>query len=306
MRKNKKLLSRFIKVAFCIFSFFFLSLHPYHIFAEENAGSHRTQTRPREGMSVDEFMKVYYHIKYVKDCKDYYCFGGLYLVNKKGFQRERRWDRYRIILDRIEDGLEYKDLIVFTKPQHVKGLAVLTWIYLDPKRDQEVWLWLPSLRKIRRVSQPENDDSFLGTDWTYEEVATRRWEDETYRLLGEEVFTGYNSRYNHEEYNKGINCFVVEAKPKKKDWYYMKRNIYLEKETARNIFEELYDSRGVKFKTLSRLWDTFGGPYATEDYIEVIDRRIDHMSIIDIEDVQYDQGLNENFFSERTLMRSKW
>ena len=86
----------------------------------------------------------------------------------------------------------------------------------------------------------------------------------------------------------------------------MKRNIYLEKETARNIFEELYDSKGVKFKKLSRLWGTFGGPYATEDYIEVIDLRIDHMSNIDVEEVQYDQGLNENFFSERTLMRSKW
>jgi len=306
MRKNKRLICRFVKVLFSICLFVSFSLLSHHLSAEENAIRYGKQTRPREGMSVDEFMKVYYHTKYVKDCKDYECVGGLYLVDKRGFERKRRWHRYRIILDRLKDGLEYKDLIVFTKPQNVKGLAILTWTYLDPKRDQDVWLWLPSLRKIRRISQSENDDSFLGTDWTYEEVATRKWENETYRLLGEQDFPGYTSRYTHEEYNQGTKCYLVEAKPKKKDWYYLKRNIYLEKETARNIFEELYDSRGVKIKILSRIWDTFGGPYATEDYIEVIDLRTNHMSNIDIEEVQYNQGMHENFFSERTLMRSKW
>jgi len=307
MKELKKVTHQFVAVAFCFCCLFFRVVFPSPLLAGEKVDErHGKLTRPEAGMSVGEFMKVCYQLKYVRDCKDYYCLGGLYLVNKKGFKRERRWDRYRIILDDHKDGVDYKDMIVFTKPQNVKGLAVLTWTYLDPNRDQDVWLWLPSLRKIRRVSQTEEDDSFLGTDWTYEEVSTRMWEDETYRLLGEETFSGYSARYNNSEYNKGIACYLVEAKPKKKDWYYVKRNIYLNKDTAQNIFEELYDSKGVKFKTLSRLWGGFGGPYVTEDYIEVIDFRADHMSVIDVEKVKYDQGLNENFFSERTLMRTKW
>ena len=306
MRKNKRSICRFAKVLCFSCLFFFLSLTPYHISAEENLSRPSRETRPKEGMSVDEFMKVSYHIKYVKDCKDYYCVGGIYLVDKKGFERKRRWKRYRIILDRLKDGIEYKDMIVITSPQNIKGLAILTWTYLDPKRDQDVWLWLPSLRKIRRMSQSESDDSFFGSDWTYEEVATRKWENETYHLLGEQDFPGYTSRYTHEECNRGTKCYLVEAKPKKKDWYYMKRNIYLEKETARNIFEELYNNKGVKIKIMSRFWGEFGGPYATEDYIEVIDTRTQHMSNLDVEEVKYDQGIQENFFTERTLMRSKW
>lgn len=307
MNELKKVKHRFFAVTLFFCSLSLLAVLSPPLLAEEKVHEkHGKLTRPVAGMSVDEFMKVYYQIKYVKDCRDYYCLGGLYLVNKNGFKRERRWDRYRIILDDHKNGIDYKDLIVFTQPQNVKGLAVLTWTYLDPNRDQDVWLWLPSLRKIRRVSQTEEDDSFLGTDWTYEECTTRTWEDEIYRLLGEESFPGYTSKYNNSEFNKGVACYLVEAKPKKKDWYYLKRNIFLNKDTAQNIFEELYDSKGVAFKTLSRLWGDFGGPYVTEDYIEVVDFRTDHMSIIDVEKVVYDQGLNENFFSERTLMRTKW
>jgi hypothetical protein len=99
----------------------------------------------------------------------------------------------------------------------------------------------------------------------------------------------------------------VEAKPKQKDWYYIKRHIYLDKKTACNVFEELYSSKGLKFKTISRDWSTFrDAPYITEDYNEAKDLRQEHLTTVDIEDVIFDQKLKEGFFSEKTLMRTKW
>ena len=75
-----------------------------------------------------------------------------------------------ITLGRESDDLDFKDLVTVINPQSVKGLSVLTWTYISPNRDQDVWLWLPSLRKIRRVSQSDGDDSFIGADSTYRVV----------------------------------------------------------------------------------------------------------------------------------------
>lgn len=280
---------------------------PYSGLADDNTGRYGTQTKPADGMSINALMKMSYHIKFTKDCKDYESWGGFDLVDKKGLVRKRGWHRYRIILDRLSDGIDYKDILVMDKPQNVKGLGVLTWSYLDPDKDQEVWLWLPSLRKVRRISQTEDDASFLGSDWTYEEVVSGRYENDTYRLISEEVFPGYTSTYTNQEYNKDVPCYLIEATPTRKDWYYAKKNIYLDKKTACNIFEEYFDSKGSKIKTISRYWTTFrDAPYLTEDFDECRDLRLGHYTPVDITDVVFDNQLQESMFSERSLMRIKW
>jgi len=73
-----------------------------------------------------------------------------------------------------QEGISYKDLVVMTYPTQVKGLAVLTWTYQDPEKDQNVWLWIPSLKKVRKISASEDDDAFMGSDFTVEEVSTQR------------------------------------------------------------------------------------------------------------------------------------
>ena len=207
-------------------------------------------TRPTPGMSADELMKVCFHVKYSKDCRDYKAHGGVHLINKTGLRRTRIFHRSRIILNRTVDDLDYKDIVTFTHPKNVKGLSVLSWTYLTPGKDQDVWLWLPSLRKIRRISQSEGDDSFMGSDFTYEEAVSRKWGDETYTLLGEENFPGKESMHNGKTYYKDIPCYVIEARPKRENWYYSKRKVYLEKSTAFRIHDSYYDQMGRNQKTI--------------------------------------------------------
>jgi len=262
---------------------------------------------PDEGMSVDDYMKLWYHLKYSKDCNDYHSHGWVIKKDKRGYIRKQEWLRYMITLRRESDDLDFKDLVTLLNPQNVKGLSVLTWTYISPNRDQDVWLWLPSLRKIRRVSQSDGDDSFIGADSTYDEVMTRKWDDETYKMIGEEEFSGYHSWHTDKTYYKGLNCKVIEATTKKKDWYYVKRRIFFEKDTALNVFEDYYDETGKRFKTVFRLWsDQSEIKYKTYLLPEFTNIRESHSSALPIEDVKFDQGLKENFFSERVLMRSKW
>ena len=286
-----------------------LGLSSQVAFAEELA--YYKVYKPYRGISLDELMKIKYHIKYTLFARDYQSTGNVIYIDKNNFIRKRKFDRRRIILGRASDGLKYKDFISFTYPTSVKGLATLTWTYLDPKREQEVWLWLPSLRKIRKVSASQRDDSFMGSDFTVEEVTTRKIEDETYKLLGEERFKGYTSDAEDIKgtHGTGISCYVVECRPTRENWYYSKRVGWIDRNTGAMIYEEIYDPLGKVYKTIYREYKVMkvgGQDYVTEAWREGKDLNTGHRTIIYMENIKFDQGLDEGFFSEKTLRRSKW
>jgi hypothetical protein len=264
-------------------------------------------TRPSPGMNADDLMKIAFHTIYSKDSKDYDAVGKDHRINKSGLRLTRNWHRYRIILNRPQDDLDYKDITAFTGPENVRGLSVLTWTYLTSGREQDVWLWLPSLRKIRRISQTEGDDSFLGTDFTYEEIVSRKWGDETYAMLGDETFSGWKFLEDGKTYYQNTETVVIEAKPKKKDWYYAKRKVTLEKKTGLRIFDSYFDEMGRNQKTIFFYWKPIEGSQLEMEWLlEGVNLEENHRSIVAVERVKFDTGLSEMFFTERTLMRTKW
>lgn len=262
--------------------------------------------KPYEGISADELMKIKYYIKYTKFAEDYQSVGDVWLITKGGFKRHRKFLRSRITLNRESDGVDYKDMVVFTDPGNVKGLAILSWTYIDPNKEQDAWLWLPSLRKIRRISQSQADDSFLGSDFTTEEITLRRWEDETYEIIGNEKFKGYHSEFTGKTYYEGLDCYLVEAKPKRKDWYYSKRIVWVDKNTAASIYDEIYDTLGRKTRTIFREYQEYEKGYLPQTLLECKNLRTGHKTVVTFEEIKFDTGLNERLFTEKTLMRSKW
>ena len=264
--------------------------------------------KPYPGISADDLMKIKCYVKYTKFAQDYRGVGFFKLISKKGFTRTRDWGRYRIVLNKRSDVFDYKDLVVVLGPQNIKGLSVLTWIYLDPVKDQDVWLWLPSLRKVRRVSQSEADDPFMGTEWTTEEISTRKWEDETYKMIGEKKFDGHVSRFNGKTYYKDTDCYVIEAKPKRKEWYYSKRVVWLDKRFGSLIFDEVYDPAGRRWKTFLKEYEIRENGCLPQVFLEAEDQLTSHLTIIafDKKDIKFNTDLKEGFFTEKTLMRSKW
>ena len=270
---------------------------------------YHTVYKPEQGMSIEDIMQVKYFVKYTKFAHDYESTGYVYFVDKSGFTRERNFLRQRIILGRESDDLAYKDLVMFTGPTAVKGLAILTWSYMDPAKEQNQWLWLPSLKKIRKISAAQSDDSFMGSDFTIEEITTRKFEDETYTLLREEAFRGYTCEFNNQLYHQGADCFVVEAKPKRSPWYYSKRIVWIDKNTGGDIYHEIYDPNGQLYKTIFKDYQVMkvqDRDYPTQMLLEVKDLRTEHRTVIEMKDVKYDQGLSEALFTEKSLMRSRW
>jgi hypothetical protein len=74
-----------------------------------------------------------------------------------------------------------RSLIRFTYPNDIKGTAFLVWE--QPTADDERFLYLPSLGRVRRIAGSEAQESFVGSDFTYEDISGREFDDYTYRML---------------------------------------------------------------------------------------------------------------------------
>jgi len=263
---------------------------------------------PKDGMTADEIMQIEYFVKYTKFARDVYLEGKALFVDKSGSVLEKETLRERITLGRKSDDIAYKDLVMFTSPQ-VKGLATLAWTYLNPKRQQDSWLWIPSLRKIRKISAANGDDTFMGSDFTVEDILTRRFEDETYTLIGTQNFPGYTCEYDKKTYFKDAPCFVIECKPTRSPWYYSKRILWVDKNTGGGIYDEIYDPLGRKFKYIFKDFEIFkvnGKDYPAQVIVEGKDLRNGHRTTIVNTVIKFDIGLSEDLFTERALMQSRW
>ncbi len=262
--------------------------------------------KPTPDMSAADLMKINYVIKYTKFLDDMTINKlSIYYISRSGGKRFRSAKRLRVTLNRPKDDLDYKDIVVITSPENVKGLAVLTWSYINPKRQREQWLWLPSLKKVRRTSPADGDDAFLGSDFTTEDVTSRRWEDETYKKLKDEVFPGCTMKLDNKLVNKDVDCYVIECVPKKKNWCYAKRKVYLSKEIGGNIFEEIYDQKGNILRTITRVYKMVpGGPLQID--LEAYDPKTRHATHVNNQDWEVNKGLSEHQFTGKNLMRTKW
>lgn len=111
------------------------------------------------------------------------------LVSSDGTTRSRTLRSFRRDLDG-----ERRSVLFFEDPAAVKGTAFLSWDYADPARADDQWLYLPELRKTRRIALAERGRAFLGTDLSFEdmkketkvEVVEYRWS-----RAGEEVVDGH-------------------------------------------------------------------------------------------------------------------
>ena len=216
------------------------------------------------------------------------------LVEKDGSTRSRTLRSYR-----RRFGTEKRSFLVFEDPPNVKGTALLTWDYLDPQRPDDQWLYLPALRKSRRVALSDRGRAFLGTDFSFEDMKRETQlnaSDYTWRTVGEEVVDGHR-------------CWVVEART-------ADARIALELGHERvllRIDAEIY------FPRFAEYWAVGGAPQKTirlseiesvqgiwtAQRIEARDLATDHRTILRFRDIDYRTPIPEDQFSEAALRRGE-
>ncbi|MBE9563769.1 MAG: outer membrane lipoprotein-sorting protein, partial [Proteobacteria bacterium] len=87
------------------------------------------------------------------------------MTDRRGKTRTRKTKTFRKYF-----GDEKKTVIHYLSPRNVKRTAFLTFDYPEANKDDDQWLYLPAMRKVRRISASDRGDYFLGTDFTYEDI----------------------------------------------------------------------------------------------------------------------------------------
>jgi hypothetical protein len=206
------------------------------------------------------------------------------LINKSRRQRIRKVKSYS-----KDFGKDKKSVMVFEKPADVRGTAFLSWEYDDPAREDDKWLYMPAMKKVRRISGASKNEYFMGSDFTYDDMGDRNVEEDTHTLLGEEVVDGHD-------------CWKVESIPVDPENMYTRKVIWVCKAADMAIKAEYYDKDGLlkTFKALDfRQQDGFWTLFKSE--MDNVSRK--HKTVMEIDSVKYNTGINDNLFRVSTIQR---
>ena len=159
------------------------------------------------------------------------------LTNKRGSSRERRLSTFSI--DVGQGKKDRKSILFFTYPGDVKGTGFLTWDYDTPSREDDKWLYLPAMKKTRRISgSSAKKDYFMGSDFTYNDMSMRNVDEEKHQLLREENLAGHR-------------CWVVQSIPNDKDEIYTRRVTWIRQDCLMAVKAEYYDKLNKLHRRLS-------------------------------------------------------
>lgn len=216
------------------------------------------------------------------------------LIDKDGSERKnvyrRLWKNYRDAGGEVAD----KMVLMTEFPPDARGTGFLRWGYLATSgKMADQWLYLPHLRKIRRVSVRDPGDSFLGSDLTYGDIDDRPATADTHTLLRVENLGGQPH-------------YVVESVPKEANSLYSKRVSWYAKgqNWAGCVRQktEYFDRQGMLLKTASLKWQQVGNAWAWER-VQVENVQTHHKSLFEVADVKVGVGLEDRQFTERELQK---
>lgn len=212
-------------------------------------------------------------------------------ANLKMTLRNSRGDtRVRDIRRFTKDmGDEEKSIMFFTAPADVAGTSFMNWTYDDDRSDDQ-WIYLPALRKVKRISSENKSDHFMGSDFTYDDLGDRKLDEDEHEL-------------SREEEVDGKVCYVIESVPVDPDYMYSKTVTWIEKDTYIGVKKAFYDEDGDHLKTLSikEYKDVSGFDIVTHSEMHNVQK--DHTTIMKLTDVEVNTGVTSNMFTERMMMR---
>jgi hypothetical protein len=209
------------------------------------------------------------------------------ITAKDGSTTERVIDQYS------KDGPNgARTMIVFQSPASVKGSRFLTMDTASGGSDR--WIFLPSLGKIRRIAASESSGSFMGTDFSYDDISLigRKADLDTHTILREETLNGNL-------------CYVIQSVPKDSSYQYSKSISWVEKTRYLSYKAEMYNRRGdlIKVMEMSDYKDVQGRLTPMQTKISTVGAGTSTTIYMDI--IKYDDQIPEAVFTTAYLETGK-
>lgn len=184
-----------------------------------------------------------------------------------------------------------KSIIVFLSPPDVKGTGLLTYERLDREDDQ--WLYLPALRRIKRIASKNKSGSFMGSEFAYEDISAQSLEKYT-----------YSDAVNEETVN-GIACYKYERYPKSKYSGYTKQIVWADKRNFITLKTDYYDRKRDLLKTaIFSDYKKIKGVWRIGK-IHMKNHQNKKETILEWQEDEIQTGLQERDFTKRMLSRQQ-
>ncbi|MEY8215427.1 MAG: outer membrane lipoprotein-sorting protein [Colwellia sp.] len=216
------------------------------------------------------------------------------MTDRRGKERVRTARVYRKDFDGSK-----KTAIFYKSPSNIKGTGLLTYDYKASDKDDDQWLYLPSMRKIRRVSASDRGDHFLGTDFTFEDIKND----------GKVDSNDYKFSTVGIEYIDGVKTYRVKASPVNeataKELGYGQKDVWINPVNWMIVKSKYWDVRLNPLKTLyvddiskvDGIW--------TSHKLSINNHKTEHMTKFVFSDVTYASVVDNKTFSKRFLSKGK-
>lgn len=182
-----------------------------------------------------------------------------------------------------------KSLIVFRAPKDVQNTALLTYNHVTGNDDQ--WIYLPALKRVKRIASANRSGPFMGSEFAYEDFAAAEIEKFTYKWLKDEPCGQ-------------MTCHVIERVPTYSNSGYARQVAWMDQPELRVQRVDYYDKRGKLLKTLtSSQWKQYEGKFWRAHDMNMVNHQTGKTTRLTWGPFQLKTGLSANDFTETSLAR---
>jgi len=184
-----------------------------------------------------------------------------------------------------------KTLIVFDNPRDVKGTAFLSHTHKLATDDQ--WLYLPALKRVKRISSSNKSGPFMGSEFAYEDISSQELEKYTYRYLADESFDGRDH-------------FKLELFPTNKKSGYHRQIVWFDKAEYRVWKIDFYDRKNSLLKTLTYSdYHQYLNKYWRANVMDMVNHQTGKSTTLTFSDYTFDIGSSDMDFTASRLKRAR-
>jgi len=243
-------------------------------------GLGHAQTATEKGLEIAESAKAY-----DKGFIDFTADMTMTLKNKSGATSTRNIRNRTLETEGDGD----KSLAIFDEPKDVKGTAMLTYSHGLKPDDQ--WLYLPALKRVKRISSRNKSGPFMGSTFAFEDLGSQEVEKYTYRYLRDEACGEWN-------------CYVVERFPAYKDSGYTRQVAWIDDQGYRVVKAEYYDRKKALLKTLvASDFKQYLDHYWRPGKMEMSNHQKGTSTLLEWSNYRFKTGLTNSDFRSQALKR---
>jgi len=175
-----------------------------------------------------------------------------------------------------------RTLVRFSEPRDIAGTTMLSYSHFTEDDDQ--WLYLPALKRVKRISSSNKSGPFVGSEFAYEDILSQEHQ-------------RYTHKWARDEACGEARCFVVERVPKDENSGYTRQLVWIDQQHYRPMRIDYYDRKNVLLKSLSyKNYRQFLGRFWRAHEMTMLNRQSGKSTVLRVSKYEFRVGLQKNDF----------